>query len=187
MPQGLFSPPCGQRWSRHHPSKVPTVAKPRRAFSPVDMHSARRLSARKLVFAPIGRGGVRNSSTGGPDKPDASIANPATAEIFWSNPKGNLSRVPDQVIYSLPPPMRAPYPETWEERRWKVIKSWLPAVLSGVACVAWAMTSSSRGPAQDFNAVPEFLQRAMSQGKPLAAAATTPANTTQAPPPPPGK
>jgi hypothetical protein len=90
-----------------------------------------------------------------------------SAEIMWSNPRHNLSKVPDAVIFALPPPMRAPFPETAEAKRARALKSWAPAILTAAVVVSWLAYAKSQPNRNkiDLDKVPDFLQRAIEKQK----------------------
>ena len=164
---------------RGHPSKVSAVAYPfpqpmllRASTSRgIAVHSWRRSYS---VSKPRSGGELKKAET--PKAP---------SEIFWSNPKQNLDRVPDAVVYSLPPPMRAPFPETLEEKRKRVIKSWLPGAVIGVAALIWYTQSTARpaGTPDALDAVPDFLQKALiARQKAVALGAAQPPSPPVPPP-----
>lgn len=109
---------------------------------------------------------------------------------MWSNPRSQLHRVPNEVIYALPPPMKAPFPQTAAEKRSKVIKSWAPLVgfsLVFGAVYVYKTVNPTVGPVPTYTEVPDFLMRSMTKGKGLEAgggAGAAPAAGTGASSPP---
>ncbi len=76
--------------------------------------------------------------------------------------------MPDAVVYALPPPMKAPFPQTAQEKRRKVLLSWAP--LTGVALVMGAVyvngiVNPSTSPPKTYTEVPDFLMKSMLKGK----------------------
>jgi hypothetical protein len=95
---------------------------------------------------------------------------------MWSNPGARLDRVPQEVLYALPPPMKAPFPQTAAEKRKKVMLSWAPLVgfLSVLAAVYLnAAFNPSSAPPRDYNKVPDFLMKGMMKAKAEREAAAT--------------
>jgi hypothetical protein len=89
------------------------------------------------------------------------------APVRWSAPHGQLHRVPDEVLYALPPPLKAPFPQTAAEKRKKVLLSWAP--LAGFVALFGGMygykaLNPTAGPARTYTEVPDFLMKSMTKG-----------------------
>lgn len=69
--------------------------------------------------------------------PSSSLSDERKAEIQWSNPRSDLTDVPDDVLYALPPPLKPPFPETEEEARKRFWKSWAPGLIVGAVAAVW--------------------------------------------------
>lgn len=95
---------------------------------------------------------------------------------MWSNPRHNVSRVPDAMLYRLPPPVRTRFPESDEARRSRVFKSWLPAGLFAIGGGAWYAYAKLQPDRQrvDLDKVPDFLQRALEKRQREKDSGTTP-------------
>jgi hypothetical protein len=126
---------------------------------------------------PVSKSVRRFASENGAIKELATPSGEGSAEIMWSNPRHNLSKVPDAVIFALPPPLRAPFPETAEAKRARALKSWTPAILTAIVVVAWVGYAKSQPNRSkiDLDKVPDFLQRAIEKQK--AGQASTPPGT----------
>ena len=76
-----------------------------------------------------------------------------------------IERVPDQVIYSLPPPRKTLFPETAAQYRRRLIKAWLPAVLFVTIGGSWYLYAKMHPTTDnlDMETVPDFLKKAMEQ------------------------
>jgi hypothetical protein len=117
---------------------------------------------------------VPQASSGGSGSSSLPSTTTGEAAITWSNPRSQLHRVPNEVIYALPPPMKAPFPQTAAEKRSKVIKSWAPLVgfsLVFGAVYAYKTVNPTVGPVPTYTEVPDFLMRSMTKGKGLEAGA----------------
>ncbi len=118
----------------------------------------------------------------------SAVAKRGEQDIVWTHPGPNLSRLPEEVVYALPPTYPAPFPQTAAEKRRKFLRSWAPGVAVVVIAGTWYVSRliwPSQHKPEDWLAVPAILRNTPLNSRmervtaPVATAPATPQGPAQ--------